>query len=343
MTARALARGFASPSRELNPGGRDSARLLAWRAQRARTTYSAGMKLQPGRNYPLGATFDGAGTNFCVFSEIAEKVELCLFDDHGKETRVELPEVTGFHWIPCARPLQRGRRKTLQPLQAAARPVCARHRRPSAMERGALRVPLQRSRRSAERDRQRAVHAEVGGGESLVRLVGRPPAALGMERHHRVRSARQGIHPAPSGHSGEAARNLRGPRLAAGHRLLPIAGYHRGRALAHPSVRALAAPDGARAAQLLGLRLDRILRAAQRILRVRPARRAGPRVQVDGEDPPQRRDRSDPGRRLQPHLRGQPAGAHAVVQGNRQSRVLPDDAGPPLLHGLHGHRETAST
>ena len=56
------------------------------------------MKLQPGRNYPLGATFDGAGTNFCVFSELADKVELCLFDDGGKETRVELPEVTGFHW-----------------------------------------------------------------------------------------------------------------------------------------------------------------------------------------------------------------------------------------------------
>ena len=50
------------------------------------------MKLQPGRRYPLGATFDGAGTNFSLFSELAEKVELCLFDDAGKETRVDLPE-----------------------------------------------------------------------------------------------------------------------------------------------------------------------------------------------------------------------------------------------------------
>jgi isoamylase len=56
------------------------------------------MKLQPGRRSPLGATFDGAGTNFSIFSEVAEKVELCLFDDAGKETRVELPESTGFHW-----------------------------------------------------------------------------------------------------------------------------------------------------------------------------------------------------------------------------------------------------
>jgi isoamylase len=56
------------------------------------------MKLQPGRRYPLGASFDGAGTNFSLFSELAERVELCLFDDAGKETRVDLPEVTGFVW-----------------------------------------------------------------------------------------------------------------------------------------------------------------------------------------------------------------------------------------------------
>jgi isoamylase len=56
------------------------------------------MKLQPGRRTPLGASFDGAGTNFSLFSELAERVELCLFDDAGKETRVDLPEVTGFIW-----------------------------------------------------------------------------------------------------------------------------------------------------------------------------------------------------------------------------------------------------
>ena len=42
----------------------------------------------PGSAYPLGATFDGNGTNFALFSEAAEKVELCLFDDDGTETRV---------------------------------------------------------------------------------------------------------------------------------------------------------------------------------------------------------------------------------------------------------------
>jgi isoamylase len=50
----------------------------------------------PGSPYPLGATYDGTGTNFALFSEVAERVELCLFDEHGTETRVRLEEVDGF-------------------------------------------------------------------------------------------------------------------------------------------------------------------------------------------------------------------------------------------------------
>jgi isoamylase len=50
----------------------------------------------PGRPYPLGAGYDGVGTNFALFSEVAEYVELCLFDEDGTETRVRLPEVDGF-------------------------------------------------------------------------------------------------------------------------------------------------------------------------------------------------------------------------------------------------------
>jgi isoamylase len=56
------------------------------------------MKVWPGNNYPLGASYDGAGTNFSVFSEVAERVELCLFDEQGKETRCDLPETTSFCW-----------------------------------------------------------------------------------------------------------------------------------------------------------------------------------------------------------------------------------------------------
>src|ERR1700742_1675069 len=50
----------------------------------------------PGNAYPLGATYDGAGTNFALFSEVAEQVELCLFDDQGKEERIRLTEMDGF-------------------------------------------------------------------------------------------------------------------------------------------------------------------------------------------------------------------------------------------------------
>ncbi|MGW0069855.1 glycogen debranching protein GlgX, partial [Streptosporangium sandarakinum] len=64
----------------------------------------------PGEPYPLGATWDGAGTNFSLFSEVAERVELCLFDDEGREERIDLPEADGFVWhgyLPGVMPGQR--------------------------------------------------------------------------------------------------------------------------------------------------------------------------------------------------------------------------------------------
>jgi isoamylase len=73
-------------------------------------------EIWPGRPYPLGATFDGSGTNFAVYSEVAEKVELCLFGDPADpagdlvETRVELKEVDAYVWhayLPLVQPGQR--------------------------------------------------------------------------------------------------------------------------------------------------------------------------------------------------------------------------------------------
>jgi glycogen operon protein len=55
------------------------------------------MKIWPGKAYPLGATWDGSGTNFALFSENATGVELCLFNGL-EETRVKLPEVSDFSW-----------------------------------------------------------------------------------------------------------------------------------------------------------------------------------------------------------------------------------------------------
>jgi isoamylase len=64
----------------------------------------------PGSAYPLGATFDGRGTNFALFSESADRVELCLFDEDRVETRHELQDVDAYVWhgyVPDAQPGQR--------------------------------------------------------------------------------------------------------------------------------------------------------------------------------------------------------------------------------------------
>ncbi|MGD2112607.1 MAG: glycogen debranching enzyme GlgX, partial [Gammaproteobacteria bacterium] len=57
-------------------------------------------RIWPGLPYPLGATWDGVGTNFALFSAHAEKVELCLFDDRGGRelARIALPEYTHEIW-----------------------------------------------------------------------------------------------------------------------------------------------------------------------------------------------------------------------------------------------------
>src|SRR4051795_9343582 len=68
------------------------------------------MNIWPGNPYPLGATYDGGGTNFALFSEIAERVELCLLDDDGAETRIDLPEREALVWhgyLPRVVPGQR--------------------------------------------------------------------------------------------------------------------------------------------------------------------------------------------------------------------------------------------
>jgi glycogen operon protein len=68
------------------------------------------LEVWPGRPYPLGATYDGAGTNFSLFSEVAERVELCLFDDDDDEQRIALEEMDAFCWhgyLPNIGPGQR--------------------------------------------------------------------------------------------------------------------------------------------------------------------------------------------------------------------------------------------
>src|ERR1700712_3277500 len=56
------------------------------------------MQPWPGAPFPLGATYDGSGTNFSVFTEVAEQVDLCLFDAAGVEERLPLTEVDAYCW-----------------------------------------------------------------------------------------------------------------------------------------------------------------------------------------------------------------------------------------------------
>lgn len=59
---------------------------------------NAPTQIWPGNRAPLGATFDGSGTNFALYSAVATKVELCLFDHEGNEDRIELTEVDNDVW-----------------------------------------------------------------------------------------------------------------------------------------------------------------------------------------------------------------------------------------------------
>src|SRR5690606_14639777 len=94
-----------------------SLRAFRWRCSsasgdQARIAESRSMRIQPGEPYPLGATWDGLGVNFAIFSEFATAVDLCLFDspDAVSEThRIRMPEQTDLVWhcrIPGCRPGQ---------------------------------------------------------------------------------------------------------------------------------------------------------------------------------------------------------------------------------------------
>ncbi|PJJ63420.1 glycogen debranching protein GlgX [Compostimonas suwonensis] len=68
------------------------------------------MNTWPGTPYPLGASYDGSGTNFALYSQAAERVELCLFDESGEETRIEVVESDAYVWhcyLPTVQPGQR--------------------------------------------------------------------------------------------------------------------------------------------------------------------------------------------------------------------------------------------
>ncbi len=99
------------PADEVPASARTRARAAtATAATKSAPAAESHVQVWPGSPHPLGATYDGSGTNFALFSEVAESVELCLFDEDGTETRVDLPEVDAYVWhafLPGIEPGQR--------------------------------------------------------------------------------------------------------------------------------------------------------------------------------------------------------------------------------------------
>ena len=100
------------------PTASDNIRTRADIREAARRIDGMAVKIWPGQPYPLGATYDGTGTNFSVFSGLADQVLLCLFDDEGGETQIELPEATALvhhGYLPNVGPGQRYGYRVLGP------------------------------------------------------------------------------------------------------------------------------------------------------------------------------------------------------------------------------------
>ena len=152
------------------------------------------MEVWPGAPFPLGATWDGEGTNFSLFSEHAERVELCLFDTEDDETCVELTERTSLNWhcyLPGVHAGQRYGFRVHGPYEPqnghrfnSAKllmdPYAKSIEGPILFDKGnvhPVRADGRRGRRpDARRLRRRGRDPEVGRDRPALRLAGRPAA-----------------------------------------------------------------------------------------------------------------------------------------------------------------------
>ena len=303
-----------------------------------------------------------SGTNFSLFSENAERVELCLFDDEDNETRVELTERTAYNWhgyLPGVGPGQRYGYRVHGPYDPAAGhrfnpakllidPYAKSIEGPVRLD-ARQRAPVRAARAGDDADLELDDEDDATAIPKCVVIDPRfdweddRPPNTPLARDGDLRDAREGLHEAHPGRARGPARHLRGagrPTAAIEYlkelgvtavELLPV--HH----IADESFLARARAD-----ELLGLLDDRLLRAALRLRRDRHPRPGGARVQGHGQGAAPRGHRGDPRRRLQPHRGGQPPRPDAVLQGRRQPVLLPARARRPApLHGLHGHGQLA--
>ena len=157
----------------------------------------------PGRPYPLGATYDGSGTNFALFSEVAERVELCLIAEDGTETRVDLTEVDAFVWhgyLPAITPGQRYGFRVHGPYDPAHGHRCNPNKLlldpyAKAIDGQIDGDPSLYSYDFADPDKRNdadsaGAHDDVGRHQPVLRLGSRPAAAARVPRVGDLRGAR---------------------------------------------------------------------------------------------------------------------------------------------------------
>ena len=229
----------------------------------------------PGTPYPLGATYDGAGTNFSLFSEVAEKVELCLIAKDGTEDRINLDEVDGYVWhayLPTVTPGQRYGFRVHGPWDPAAGHRCD----PSKLlldpygksfhgdfefTQALFSYDLEAAREESASGSVRVSptgrrlarpHHDQRRHQSVLRLGIRPRAAHAVPRDGDLRGTRQGHDADPPGYPRGTARHLRRAGTSGRHRPPEVAERHRDRADAGAPVPARPPADGPRDCETIG-------------------------------------------------------------------------------------------
>ena len=310
-------------------------------------------EIWPGKAYPLGATYDGSGTNFAVFSEAAEKVELCLFERRRLETRVTLPEVDGFVWhgfIPNIEPGQRYGYRVYGPYDPAAGQRCNPNKLLIDPYAKAIDGTFEWNQslfgyNFGDPDSRNDDDSAASMPKSVVINpffdwgVDRPPGheyadTVIYEAH--VKGLTQ-THP-------DIPEKIRGTYAAVAH---PVIIEHL-KSLGVNAIELMPVHHFVNDSTLIekgltnywGYNTIGFLAPDPKYSSSSDPRRAGPGIQGHGARAARGRHRGDPRRGLQPHRRGQPPRADAVDARDRQRRLLP--AGrrrQALLHGLHRHRQ----
>ena len=301
------------------------------------------MEIWPGTAYPLGATYDGSGTNFALFSEVAETRRAVPRSTTTAPRRASsCPRSTptsGTATCPAMQPgpalrLPRARAVRARPRgTAATRTSCCSTPTPRRSSGeidwrpGAVRATTsatRTSRNDARQPRRTRCSASSSTRTSTGATTGRRATPYHETRH--LRGPRQGPHEdAPRRPRGASAARTPASPTRRSSSTSPTLGVTADRAACRSTsssrTRTLRRQGPA---QLLGLQHHRLLRPARR--RTPPPATRGQQVagvQGDGQGAARGRHRGHPRRRLQPHRRGQPPGPDAVLPGHRQRRLLP--------------------